>query len=92
MNYELKLTENEFDMVGWMTARGYFPEETWVEMYSDAAEETWVTNPKAEVTFFIPESATWALTLHREEDSYSLFACVAVPLLDKLVALENSIV
>ena len=45
-----------------------------------------------EFEYEIPEFAAWAISQHRAEDSDSLFACIGSPLLEKLIALENSIV
>lgn len=93
--YTIKLTDAELDTLAWATDHGYFPAQTYDAMHSiERAEELELTTPsgKTEFAYEIPEHAAWAITMQREDDPHSLFACIGGALLEKLLALENSIV
>lgn len=103
MSYKIKLTDAEMDTLGWAVNRGYFPELTYNEMeMTEAAQneaekmDDYGTRGQNhnihEFDYEIPEFAVWAISEQRENDSHSLFTCIGSPLLEKLIALENSIV
>lgn len=103
MAYRIKLTDAEMDTLGWAVNHGYFPELTYgeMEMTEESREiaermEDYGTrgqNHKVyEFEYEIPEFAAWAISDQRHDDPHSLFACIGSPLIEKLSALENSIV
>lgn len=50
------------------------------------------TNKDSEYTYNIPEYKAWAIIEQRTDDPDSLYTCIDSPLIEKLIALENSIV
>ena len=93
MSYEIKLSENEMQTLGWATNKGYFPEEAWngLELKDGELEDNLVDD-NTERTFVLPEHAAWSITVQRENDPDSLFSCIGGNLLTKLLKLEQSIV
>lgn len=103
MPYKIKLTDAEIETLARAVSHGYFPSEsyddwTMTEKSQIEAErmEDYGTRGQNHSThefeYEISENAAWAITMQRSEDSDSLFACIADPLLGKLILLENSIV
>ena len=86
MSYEIALTEAEYNALGWLTDRGYFPKETWLDLVPTGSVSG------SEEVYKISESAAWAILDMAEEDPHALFTCAAEPLLSKLLKLEASIV
>jgi hypothetical protein len=91
MNYSITLSNNEVSTLGWAANRGYFPTETFDAMHL-ANDEFDPNNGDVPREWEIPEHAAWAISMQREDDPDSLFACIGGSLLEKLINLENSIV
>lgn len=89
MNYTIQLTGDEVSTLGWATNRGYFPEETFSAMHLAEGQDE---EGDGLLTWEIPEHAAWAISMQREDDPHSLFACIGGDMLERLLELENSIV
>lgn len=95
--YTLRLTPAELDSLEWLAARGYFPEEILRGM---RVPEDWlddsggfpVPDASGEILYVIPEHAAWSLPELEREDPDAYLACMAEPLLSKVIALADSIV
>lgn len=92
MSYSITLTNKEVSTLAWATDRGYFPTETFDAMHLAIGEQDEPRVHDNEHVWIIPEHAAWAIPMLREDDPHALFTCIGNPLLDKLIALENSIV
>lgn len=106
MTYKIKLTDAEMETLGWLTDRGYFPEETYDGMVPilcrcghdehegqcPAHDGCWCDSFVTERTWNIPEPAAWSILTQREEDPDSLYTCCGGELLEKLLKLEEEIV
>jgi len=89
--YYLDLTDDEMRTLAWAVDHGYFPEEAYdeLELRDDQPERA---PPGQTRAWQLPEHAAWSITMHREEDPDSLYACIGGELLEKLIELENKIV
>jgi hypothetical protein len=93
--YSITLSDKEVSTLGWAANRGYFPTETFDAMHlaDDEFDPSNGDVPRdLPRQWEIPEHAAWAISMHREDDPDSLFACIGGSLLEKLINLENSIV
>ena len=91
MSYQIKLSDAEVATLDWASNRGYFPRETYHEMYlaDGEPEECPIT---FERTWVIPEPAAWAISDLANDNPHALFSSIGSPLVDKLIELWQSIV
>lgn len=92
MGYQIRLTDAEMDTLGWAANRGYFPAETYDKLHLADGEPEETDDVHTERLWEMPEHAAWAILDLREDDPDALFACIGGELLEKLIALEMSIV
>lgn len=84
--YRIKLTEQELKDLGWLTNRGYFPEEIYDNMYQ-------LDEPDGEFDVWeFEEHHAWTLLDLRENDPDAYLACMGGRLLDEILKLEDEII
>lgn len=91
MSYTIMLSKGEVDALGWACERGYAP-NLFVDYASQLPEEADDASLAQEFAVEIPEHAAWSILDARADDPHALWACPGGRLLEKLIALEESIV
>ena len=89
--YNIILTDDEMNHLGWLVNHGYFPQETYdgLTMVDDEPEDV---ESGIERKWEMEESAAWPILQMQEDDPDALFNCTAQPLLGKLRKLQEEIV
>ena len=101
--YKIKLTDGEIETLADAVDHGYFPAETYdgltmteesqilaerMEDYGTRGENKNIE----EFEYILEENKAWAITFQREDDPHSLYTNICGKLLEKLLALEHSII
>ena len=93
MTYEILLSSDELDTLGWLVTHGYYPEDAYGELeLRDDQPEREDVDRSTELVYLLPEHAAWSIIQFQEDDPCGYLSCCGGRLLGKLVDLEMSIV
>ena len=89
--YTVHLTDDEIATLGWLSDRGYFPDEAYdnLSLADNQAEEV---ASHIERVWELEEHAAWSITDLLNEDPGAYLACCGSPLYEKITHLTNQIV